>query len=176
MNVMLNQGFPDSSVGKESACNAGDPRLIPGSGRSTGEGIGYPLQYSWSSLGAQLVRNLPIMQETWVCLNYGMWNVCSVMSNSLQLHGLQPTRHLFHGILQARKLEWVAIPPPEDLPDPGIKTSSLAPPALAGGFFTTSATWEALLIQMLVVYSVFQFSKVIHIFWLKIDCKIHGST
>ena len=39
-------GFPDSSVGKESACNAGDPGLIPGSGRSAGEGIGYPLQYS----------------------------------------------------------------------------------------------------------------------------------
>ena len=39
-------GFPYSSVGKESACNAGDPGLIPESGRSTGEGIGYPLQYS----------------------------------------------------------------------------------------------------------------------------------
>ena len=59
-------GFPDSSVGKESACNAGYPGLIPGSGRSTGEGIGYPLQYSWASLVAQLVKNLPAMQETWV--------------------------------------------------------------------------------------------------------------
>ena len=39
-------GFPDSSVGKESACNAGDLGLIPGLGRSPGEGIGYPLQYS----------------------------------------------------------------------------------------------------------------------------------
>jgi len=39
-------GFYDSSVGKESAYNAGDPGLIPGSGRSAGEGIGYPLQYS----------------------------------------------------------------------------------------------------------------------------------
>ena len=38
--------FPDSSVGKESACNAGDPGSIPGSGKSPGEGIGYPLQYS----------------------------------------------------------------------------------------------------------------------------------
>ena len=44
-------GFPDSSVGKESACNAGDPGWIPGLGRSAGEGIGYPLQYSWASLG-----------------------------------------------------------------------------------------------------------------------------
>ena len=58
--------FPDSSVGKESAYNAGDPGLIPGSGRSPGEGIGYPLQYSWASLVAQLVRNLPAMRETWV--------------------------------------------------------------------------------------------------------------
>ena len=57
-------GFPDSSVGKESTCNAGDPGSIPGSGRSTGEGIGYPLQYSWASLVAQLIKNLPAMQET----------------------------------------------------------------------------------------------------------------
>ena len=58
--------FPDSSVGKESACNAGDPGLIPGSGRSAGEGIGYPLQYSSASLMAQMVKNLPAMWETWV--------------------------------------------------------------------------------------------------------------
>ena len=92
-----NQGFPDSSVAKESACNARDPGLIPGSGRSSGEGNGNPLQYSslensmdggawqasvhgvtkywtrlsnfsffWASLVAQLVKNLPAMQETWV--------------------------------------------------------------------------------------------------------------
>ena len=59
-------GFPGSSVGKESACNAGDPGSIPGSGRSAGKGIGYPLQYSWASLVAQLVQNLPAMWETWV--------------------------------------------------------------------------------------------------------------
>ena len=59
-------GFPDSSVGKESACNAGDPSSTPGSGRSPVEGIGYPLQYSWASLVAQLVENLPTMQEAWV--------------------------------------------------------------------------------------------------------------
>ena len=58
--------FPDSSVGKESACNAGDPGSTPGSGRSPGEGIDYPLQYSWASLVAQLVKNLPAMWETWV--------------------------------------------------------------------------------------------------------------
>ena len=58
--------LPGSSVGKESACNAGDPSLIPGSGRSAGVGIGYPLQYSWASLVAQLVNNLPAKQEIWV--------------------------------------------------------------------------------------------------------------
>ena len=57
-------GFPDSSVGKESACNAGEPGLIPELERSAGEGIGYPLWYSWSSLVAQLVKNLPVMWET----------------------------------------------------------------------------------------------------------------
>ena len=58
--------FPGSSVGKESACNAGDPGSIPGLGRSAGEGIGYPLQYSWASLVAQLVGNQPAMWETWI--------------------------------------------------------------------------------------------------------------
>ena len=59
-------GFPDSSVGKESTCNAGDPSSIPGSGRSAREGIGYLLQYSWASFVAQMIENLPAMQETWV--------------------------------------------------------------------------------------------------------------
>ena len=58
--------FPDSSVGKESACNAGDPSSIPGLVRPAGEGIGYPLQYSWASLVARLVKNLLTMLETWV--------------------------------------------------------------------------------------------------------------
>ena len=57
------KGFPDSSVGKESTCNTGEPGLIPGLGRSAGEAIGYPLQYSWASLVAQLVKNLPAMQS-----------------------------------------------------------------------------------------------------------------
>jgi len=59
-------GFPDSLVGKESACNEANPGSIPGSGRSPGEGIGYSLQYSWASLVAQLVKNPPAMQEIWV--------------------------------------------------------------------------------------------------------------
>ena len=59
-------GFPGSSAGKESACNSGDLDLTPGLGRSAGEGIGYPIQYSWVSLVAQLVKNLPAIQETWI--------------------------------------------------------------------------------------------------------------
>ena len=66
ISLEFDKGFPHSSVGKESAYNAEDPGLIPGSGRSNGEGIGYPLQYSWASLVALLVRNLPTMRETWV--------------------------------------------------------------------------------------------------------------
>ena len=63
--------FPGSSAGKESTCNAGDPSSIPGLGRSPGEGIGYPLQYSWASLEAQMVENPSALQETWVqCLGW----------------------------------------------------------------------------------------------------------
>ena len=63
---MFETDLPHSSVGKESACNAEDASLIPGLGRSPGEGIGYPLQYFWAFLVAQLVKNPPAMQETWV--------------------------------------------------------------------------------------------------------------
>ena len=58
--------LPGNSAGKESACNAGDSNSIPGLGRSAGEGIGYPLQYSWDSLVAQMVKNPPALQEIWV--------------------------------------------------------------------------------------------------------------
>ena len=60
---VLMRGFPSSSAAKESACNAGDPSSIPGLGSSPGEGIGYPFQYSWAYLVAQMVKNLPVMQE-----------------------------------------------------------------------------------------------------------------
>ena len=60
------QGFPDSSVGKESACSSGYPGSIPGLGRSPGKGIGYTLQCSWASLVVQLVKNLPAVRETWI--------------------------------------------------------------------------------------------------------------
>ena len=58
------RSFPGSSAGKESTYNAGDLVSISGSGRYTGEGIGYPLQYSWASLVAQLVMNPPAMWGT----------------------------------------------------------------------------------------------------------------
>ena len=64
--TVIIKGFPDSLVGKESTCNAGDPGSLPRLGRSAGEGIDYPLQYSWASFVAQLVKNLPAMWETWV--------------------------------------------------------------------------------------------------------------
>ena len=66
VSATLFKGFPDCSIGKEFTCNAGDPSLIPGLGRFGEEGVGYPLQYSWASLVAQPVKNLPTMWETWV--------------------------------------------------------------------------------------------------------------
>ena len=66
ISTIHHMNFPDSSVGKEFTCNAGDPGLSPESGRSPGEGIGHLLQYSWASVVAQLVKNLPAVWETWV--------------------------------------------------------------------------------------------------------------
>ena len=102
-------GFPDSSPGKESACNAGDPNSISGSGKSPGEGIGYPLQYSWASLVAQMVKNETTMWETWVQslgwedpLEEGMATHSSILAgespwtekpSSLQSTGSQRVRH-----------------------------------------------------------------------------------
>ena len=93
-------GFPDSSVGKESTCNAGDPSSVPGLGISTGEGIGYPLQYSWASLVAQLVKNPPGMQEIWVQslgwedpLEKGKAIHSSILAWRIQSMGSQRVRH-----------------------------------------------------------------------------------
>ena len=83
-------GFLDSSVGKESACNAGDPSLIPGLEISAKEGLGNPLQYSWASPVAQLVKNLPTIQETWLwilgsedLLEKGKATHFSILENSM---------------------------------------------------------------------------------------------
>ena len=80
--------FSVSSTGKESACSAGDLGSIPGSGRSTGEGIAYPLQCSWVSLVTQLVKNLPAMWETWVQSHVGKIPWRKEQTNSLQPHVL----------------------------------------------------------------------------------------
>ena len=64
--VGINTGFLGSLAGKESTCSAGDPGSIPGSGSFPGEGIDYPLQYSWASLVAQMVKNPPAVWDTWV--------------------------------------------------------------------------------------------------------------
>ena len=66
MTNTVTLGFSGGASDKEPACNAEDPSSIPGSGRFTGEGIGYPLQYSWASLVAQMVKNPPAMWETCV--------------------------------------------------------------------------------------------------------------
>ena len=66
LKASILQFFPDSSVGKQFPCNSGDPGSIRVLGRSSGEQIGYPLQYSWTSLVAQLVKNPSAMQETWI--------------------------------------------------------------------------------------------------------------
>ena len=86
-SLCLYTGFPHSSVGKESTCNPEDPGSIPGSGRPSGEGIGYPLQYFWASLVAQLVKNPPAMWETWVlslawegCLEKGKATHSSILA------------------------------------------------------------------------------------------------
>ena len=96
-------GFPHSSAGKESACNAGDPGSIPGSGRSPGKGIGYPLQYSWASLVAQLVRNLPAIQETWVQSLGWEDPLEKGKANPLQYSGLENSMDcIVHGVAKSR--------------------------------------------------------------------------
>ena len=63
---MITLGFPSGTLVKNPPANAGDTGLIPGLGRSPGEGNGFPLPYSWAFLVAQMVKNLPAKQETWV--------------------------------------------------------------------------------------------------------------
>ena len=101
-------GFLGSSVGKESICNAGDPSLIPGSGKSAGEGIGYPLQYSWASPVAQMVKNLPAMQEAWVRslgwenpLEEGMATHFSILARRIRMDG-GPWRATVHEVTKSQ--------------------------------------------------------------------------
>ena len=74
------------------------------------------------------------------CVCAKLLQTCPTLCNAREY---SPPGSSVHGILQARILEWVATPSPGDLSDPGIELRFLMSPALAGGFFTTSATWEA---------------------------------
>ena len=109
--VTHSMGFLDSSVGKESACNAGDPGLIPGPGISTGEGIGYPLQYSWASLVAHLVKNPPAMQET--CVRSLSWedSPAELKGYSLQYSGLEKSMdYTSWSRKESDMTEWLSLP------------------------------------------------------------------
>ena len=115
MNLLFLSIFlsiPDSSVGKESACNAGGPGSIPGSARSTGEGIAYPLQYSWASLVAQLVKNPSAMQETWVQslgwkdpLEEGMATYSSILAWRIHPMDRGAWRAAVHGVVKSDTTE-----------------------------------------------------------------------
>ena len=94
--------LPDSSVGKESACKAGDPTSIPGLGSSTGEGIDYPLQYSWASLVAPLVKSPPAMQETWI-QSLGWEDLLEMKGYPLQYSGLENSMDcIVHGVAKSQ--------------------------------------------------------------------------
>ena len=94
-------GFPYSSVDKESACNAGDPGFIPGSGRSAGEGIGYPLQYSWASLVAQLKESVCNAGELGSILGLGR-SPGEGKGYLLQYSGLENSmNYIVHGVTKS---------------------------------------------------------------------------
>ena len=110
------EGFPGSSAGIGSAHNVEDPSSSPGSGRSAGEGIGCPLQYSWASLVAQLLKNPPVMWETWVqplgwedSLKKGVAIYASILAWrvpwTVQSMGLQGVRHDWVTFTLLRKRE-----------------------------------------------------------------------
>ena len=98
------------------------------------------LSFSQSGILLHLSLHLQPKQGAVLCCPFSrVWlfvTLCDSLDHS-------PPGSSIHGILQARIVEWVACPPPGDLPDPGIKPASLMSPALAGGLFTTSTTWEA---------------------------------
>ena len=132
----ISWGFRSSSAGKESTCNAGDPSLIPESGRSPGEGIGYPLQYSWPYLVAWLVKNPPAMWETWV-RPLG-WE--DPLEKRTATHS-----SILAGRMVAKSQTWLsdfhfAISCSRGFSHPRLPVS----PAFAGRFFYHWATWEAL--------------------------------
>jgi len=105
---VIQQGFTGSSAGKEFACKAGDPGLITGLRRSPGEGIGYPLQCSWASLVAQIAKNPPAIQETWVqslgwedLLEEDMATHSSILAWRIPM-GRGAWRAIVHGVTKSR--------------------------------------------------------------------------
>jgi len=96
-------------------------------------------------------------QENWGLVTRFMFWLCAKPLQSCPAicdsTDCSPPGSSVHGILQARVLEWVAISFSRDLSDPGIEPMSLVSPALAGGFFTTSATWEALHLLELYLFT-----------------------
>ena len=99
-------GFPHSSVGKESACNAGDLGSIPGLQRSAGEGIGYPLQYAWASLVAQTVKNLPAMWRDLGSIPGWGRSPAEGKGYPLQYPGLKNSMvYTVHGVAKCRRTE-----------------------------------------------------------------------
>ena len=109
-NMLSIWDFADSSVGEESTCNAGQPGLIPGLGRSAGEGKDYPLSYSWASLVAQLVKNPPAMQETWV--QFLGWEKCPGEGKDypLRYSGLENSiDSIVHGVTESDTTERLSL-------------------------------------------------------------------
>ena len=124
--IFVPKGFPSSSADKESTCNAGDPGLIPGLGSSPGEGIRYPFQQSWASLVVQMVKNPPVMRETWVQslgwedpLEEGMHGnplQCSCPENR---HGQRSLAGAVHRVTRVGyNLATKALPPPPKILNP----------------------------------------------------------
>ena len=112
--VLVCLGFPSSSAGKESTCNAGHQGSIPGLSRSPGEGIGYPLQYSWASLVVQMVKNPPAVWEAWVWslglkdpLEEGMATSSSILAWRIPIDrgAWQAT---FHEVTESDTTEWLS--------------------------------------------------------------------
>ena len=103
--ISLVTGLPCSSDCKGYTCNAGDPGSIPGSGISPAEGIGYPLQYSWASLVAHLVKNLPAMWAGDLGLIPGLGRSPEEGNGyPLQYSGLENSMEfIVHGIAKSRK-------------------------------------------------------------------------
>ena len=104
---ILGQGF-SSSAAKESACNEGDPGSIHRLGRSPGEGTGYRLQYSWASLVAQMIKNLPATRETWVqplgwedTLEQGMATHSSILAWRIPMDR-EAWRAIVHGVAKSQ--------------------------------------------------------------------------